>query len=159
MFFHKGVRWEPYFLKGLKNDNFHSLCDELSGKNLMLRFCKHVRGVNRKSNNPAVRLVCFHFRFMCRNFVLATFWCPKTLLTSYIFLGKKFTQEKRIERYTAPLYQGYVFEKAEEEWRNPTPHVTMYMAKFLSWFVREIYANEWLTQIRPSEGSSKSGWV
>lgn len=47
--------WGPYFLKGLKKDNFLNLCDNLPAEKILIRFSKYLLGVKNNATTSAVR--------------------------------------------------------------------------------------------------------
>ena len=47
--------WSPYYLKGLRDDNFMSLCDNIPAESILLKFSKYLLGVKRNATTSAVR--------------------------------------------------------------------------------------------------------
>ena len=47
--------WGSYYLRKLNDFNLIDLCEKLPGEDLVLKFCRHVLAVNRKSAKVAVR--------------------------------------------------------------------------------------------------------
>jgi hypothetical protein len=47
--------WSPYFLKGLKDNTFLTICENLPAEKVLIKFAKYLLGVKRNATSSAVR--------------------------------------------------------------------------------------------------------
>lgn len=158
--------WGPYYLKNLNDFNLFTLCEKLPGENLLLKFCRHVLAVNRKTVRAAVRgeLGIFPLLIQVSDY-FTRYWERLHRVKTTSFLFRVYQEAKALPTTETHLswagctdnFLARININESLNYSNPTLDSLKSITKQVSLDTRNIYTKQWFDAVESECGFSKMG--